>query len=78
MNTRPHRACISSRRKGLKRILCDIVFDGDHAQEWINFIEELVPKVAEMDDEVPPLPPKDVIHRIYRDVCRLASLGFFC
>jgi len=37
-------------------------------KEWINFIEELVPKVAEMDDEVAPLPPKDVIHRIYRDV----------
>ena len=24
--------------------------------------------LIEVDDEIPPLPPKDVVHRIYRDV----------
>ncbi|KZT59965.1 hypothetical protein CALCODRAFT_515678 [Calocera cornea HHB12733] len=37
-------------------------------QEWKDFIEHMLEKVSEVDDEVPPLPPKDVIHRIYRDI----------
>ncbi|KZO94731.1 hypothetical protein CALVIDRAFT_484012 [Calocera viscosa TUFC12733] len=37
-------------------------------QEWKDFIEHLLEKAGEVDEEVPPLPPKDVIHRIYRDI----------
>lgn len=37
-------------------------------QEWKAFIEVLVPMVSDVDEQVPPLPPNDVIHRIYRDV----------
>ncbi|KAF8323916.1 hypothetical protein DL93DRAFT_2049162, partial [Clavulina sp. PMI_390] len=37
-------------------------------KEWKAFLEELVPLVSEMDEEIPPLPPNDIIHRIYRDV----------
>ncbi|KAF9509955.1 hypothetical protein BS47DRAFT_1300807 [Hydnum rufescens UP504] len=37
-------------------------------KEWIAFIDTLTPLVTEMDDQIPPLPPKDLIHRIYRDV----------
>lgn len=31
-------------------------------------MDKLMEKVTEIDDEVPPLPAKDAIHRIYRDV----------
>ncbi|EJU01367.1 hypothetical protein DACRYDRAFT_116544 [Dacryopinax primogenitus] len=37
-------------------------------KEWKDFMEKLLERVSEVDDEVPPLPPKDVIHRIYRDI----------
>ncbi|KAG9018031.1 hypothetical protein FRB90_012590 [Tulasnella sp. 427] len=37
--------------------------------EWVDFVNKLVEKVTEdVDEEIPPLPAKDVIHRIYRDV----------
>ncbi|KAG6906728.1 hypothetical protein DXG01_012418 [Tephrocybe rancida] len=36
--------------------------------EWKAFIEALTEHVTETDPQVPPLPPKDLIHRIYRDV----------
>ena len=31
-------------------------------------MEEYTSVLSEVDDEIPHLPPKDVIHRIYRDV----------
>ena len=31
-------------------------------------MEILVPMACEVDEQLPPLPPNDVIHRIYRDV----------
>ncbi|KAG8682497.1 hypothetical protein FRC08_014924 [Ceratobasidium sp. 394] len=37
-------------------------------KEWVAFIEAWIAVLAEVDDEIPPLPPKDVIHRIYRDM----------
>ncbi|RDB17272.1 hypothetical protein Hypma_001956 [Hypsizygus marmoreus] len=36
--------------------------------EWKDFIEALTTELTEVDAQIPPLPPKDVIHRIYRDV----------
>lgn len=38
--------------------------------EWKAFVEEFTDLLIDVDPEIPPLPPKDVIHRIYRDVCR--------
>ncbi|KAJ7701831.1 hypothetical protein B0H17DRAFT_1044856 [Mycena rosella] len=37
-------------------------------QEWKDFIEEFTELLIEVDGQIPPLPPKDVIHRIYRDI----------
>ncbi|WVR08496.1 hypothetical protein IAU60_005551 [Kwoniella sp. DSM 27419] len=37
-------------------------------KEWKAFVAIVQNKFHEADDEVPLLPPKDVIHRIYRDV----------
>ena len=37
--------------------------------EFKFFIEKLTELFSEVDPQVPPLPPKDVIYRIYRDVC---------
>ena len=37
-------------------------------QEWKCFIEAFTDVLAEVDPQIPHLPPKDVIHRIYRDV----------
>jgi hypothetical protein len=37
-------------------------------QEWKDFIEKFIDVLASVDPQIPPLPPKDVIHRIYRDV----------
>ncbi|VDB86390.1 unnamed protein product [Peniophora sp. CBMAI 1063] len=37
-------------------------------QEWKDFIIALTDDLVDVDPQVPPLPPKDVIHRIYRDV----------
>ncbi|KAG8744110.1 hypothetical protein FRC10_010791 [Ceratobasidium sp. 414] len=37
-------------------------------KEWVAFVEAWVAMLVEVDDEIPPLPPKDVIHRIYRDM----------
>ncbi|KAG6825773.1 hypothetical protein H0H92_002478 [Tricholoma furcatifolium] len=36
--------------------------------EWKAFIEAFTEHLTEADPQVPPLPPKDVIHRIYRDI----------
>ena len=37
-------------------------------QEWKAFIEEFTDRIVEADPQIPHLPSKDVIHRIYRDV----------
>lgn len=45
--------------------------DPDYRQswkDWESFVETLSEKVAEIDETVPELPPKDLVFRIYRDV----------
>ena len=42
-------------------------------KEWKDFIESFTDVLAEVDTQIPYLPPKDVIHRIYRDVSILSS-----
>ncbi|KAJ7120959.1 hypothetical protein C8R44DRAFT_787066 [Mycena epipterygia] len=37
-------------------------------KEWQDFVEVFTELLVEVDEEIPPLPPKDVIHRIYRDI----------
>lgn len=37
-------------------------------KEWKDFVEAFTDLLVDVDPQVPPLPPKDVIHRIYRDV----------
>ncbi|GHJ88795.1 hypothetical protein NliqN6_5197 [Naganishia liquefaciens] len=37
-------------------------------QEWKDFVSILTNRFREVDRELPILPPKDLIHRIYRDV----------
>ncbi|KAH6901939.1 hypothetical protein BKA70DRAFT_1307804 [Coprinopsis sp. MPI-PUGE-AT-0042] len=37
-------------------------------QEWKDFVESFTDVLVEVDPQVPHLPTKDVIHRIYRDV----------
>ncbi|KIK78329.1 hypothetical protein PAXRUDRAFT_834605 [Paxillus rubicundulus Ve08.2h10] len=37
-------------------------------KEFKNFVEALTTMLTEVDPQIPPLPPKDVIHRIYRDI----------
>ncbi|CAE6363437.1 unnamed protein product [Rhizoctonia solani] len=36
--------------------------------EWVAFVNAWVTTLVEVDDQIPPLPPKDIIHRIYRDM----------
>ncbi|KAG1877202.1 hypothetical protein F4604DRAFT_1621510 [Suillus subluteus] len=37
-------------------------------KEFKDFIEAFTNMLTDVDSQIPPLPPKDVIHRIYRDV----------
>ncbi|KAH8102103.1 hypothetical protein BXZ70DRAFT_930303 [Cristinia sonorae] len=37
-------------------------------QEWKDFVEAFTDILVENDPQIPHLPPKDVVHRIYRDV----------
>ncbi|KAL0572077.1 hypothetical protein V5O48_009895 [Marasmius crinis-equi] len=37
-------------------------------KEWKDFVEKFTELLIEVDDQIPPLPPRDVIHRIYRDI----------
>ena len=46
-------------------------------QEWKHFIEAFTDVLTDVDPQVPPLPPKDVIHRIYRDVRLRFSLRWY-
>ncbi|CCL99372.1 uncharacterized protein FIBRA_01390 [Fibroporia radiculosa] len=36
-------------------------------KEWKDFVDEFTNVLVEIDSQIPHLPPKDVIHRIYRD-----------
>ena len=36
--------------------------------DWTSFVESLTEKIAEKDETVPELPPKDLVFRIYRDI----------
>jgi len=42
--------------------------------EFRFFIEKLTELFSEVDSQIPPLPPKDLIYRIYRDVHPLLLL----
>lgn len=45
--------------------------DPDYRQswkDWESFVEALTERIAEVDETVPELPPKDLVFRIYRDV----------
>ncbi|KAG2033376.1 hypothetical protein BDR03DRAFT_1014335 [Suillus americanus] len=37
-------------------------------KEFKDFIEAFTNMLTDVDSQIPPLPPKDVIHRIYRDI----------
>ncbi|KIJ28563.1 hypothetical protein M422DRAFT_270162 [Sphaerobolus stellatus SS14] len=37
-------------------------------KEWKAFIDAFTPRLIEVDPHIPELPPKDVVHRIYRDI----------
>ncbi|TFY75950.1 hypothetical protein EWM64_g8063 [Hericium alpestre] len=37
-------------------------------KEWKDFVDKFTDVLTEEDPQIPPLPPKDVIHRIYRDI----------
>lgn len=37
-------------------------------KEWEDFVEAFTDVLIEADSQIPYLPPKDVIHRVYRDV----------
>ena len=45
-------------------------------KEWKAFIEVFTDRIAEADPQIPHLPPKDVIHRIYRDVSELRPFAY--
>ncbi|KAJ6588537.1 hypothetical protein B0H19DRAFT_1301515 [Mycena capillaripes] len=63
-----HGRCISFSKSSLSDISC--IADPVYRQaetEWKDFVEVFTNLLVEVDDQIPPLPPKDVIHRIYRD-----------
>ncbi|KAK4905533.1 hypothetical protein LTR66_017800, partial [Elasticomyces elasticus] len=37
-------------------------------KDWESFVEVLTEKIAEIDETIPELPPKDLVFRIYRDI----------
>jgi hypothetical protein len=37
-------------------------------KEWKDFIDKFTDLLVEVDPQIPHLPAKDVVHRIYRDV----------
>lgn len=43
--------------------------------EFKFFVEKLTDLFTTVDPQIPALPPKDVIYRIYRDVCLPSLLG---
>ena len=42
--------------------------------EWEAFLEHFTDLLVEADPQIPHLPPKDVIHRIFRDVSTIRIL----
>lgn len=45
--------------------------DADYRTSWKDFesfVESLTEKIAEVDETIPELPPKDLVFRIYRDI----------
>lgn len=45
--------------------------DADYRASWKDFesfVESLTEKVAEVDETIPELPPKDLVFRVYRDI----------
>ena len=46
-------------------------------KEWQLFVGAFTDLLTEFDPQIPHLPPKDVIHRIYRDVCLPTSPAAF-
>ncbi|KAK6373874.1 hypothetical protein LTS17_007843 [Exophiala oligosperma] len=45
--------------------------DPDYRQswkDWESFVETLTERIAEIDETIPELPPKDIVFRIYRDI----------
>jgi len=45
--------------------------DADYRASWKDFesfVESLTEKIAEVDETIPELPPKDLVFRIYRDI----------
>ena len=45
--------------------------------EFKLFIEKLTDQFTAVDPQIPPLPPKDLIYRIYRDVCLSCFLNAY-
>ncbi|KIX93621.1 uncharacterized protein Z520_10527 [Fonsecaea multimorphosa CBS 102226] len=37
-------------------------------KDWEGFVEALTERIAEIDETIPELPPKDLVFRIYRDI----------
>ena len=76
--------CIVTRRSSLNEnwesmsimevsLICvpTTVHDPDYRtswNDWTSFVESLTEKIAEKDETIPELPPKDLVFRIYRDV----------
>ena len=54
---------------GLSQIWLEPVYR-QAEKEWKAFIDAFTDRIVEADPQIPPLPPKDVIHRIYRDVSK--------
>ncbi|KAL2755961.1 hypothetical protein ACRALDRAFT_2059232 [Sodiomyces alcalophilus JCM 7366] len=45
--------------------------DGEYRRalkDWESFVETFTAKIIEADDTIPPLPPKDFIFRVHRDI----------
>ena len=47
-------------------------------KEWKDFIEAFTDVIVANDPQIPYLPPKDVVHRIYRDVSHIVCLCAPC
>lgn len=59
------------RWKILANICTTTVHDPDYRtswNDWSTFVESLTEKIAEKDETIPELPPKDLVFRIYRDI----------
>jgi Conserved hypothetical protein (DUF2461) len=55
----------------LANLCITTVHDPDYRtswNDWSTFVESLTEKIAEKDETIPELPPKDLVFRIYRDI----------